>query len=89
MSPWWRLLIYLVAALLVGGLLSGIDRRISARMQARVGPPGISVETWSAIANNPQWRKDLAPPFPSKLRIGAVAARVARSLWESVVFPLH
>ncbi len=39
MSPWWRLLIYLVAAPLVGGLLSGIDRRISARMQARVGPP--------------------------------------------------
>ena len=39
MSPWWRLLIYLVAAPLLGGLLSGIDRRISARMQARIGPP--------------------------------------------------
>ena len=39
MSPWWRLLIYLVAAPLLGGLLAGIDRRISARMQARLGPP--------------------------------------------------
>ena len=39
MSPWWRLLIYLVAAPLVGGLLAGIDRKLSARMQARLGPP--------------------------------------------------
>ena len=39
MSPWWRLLIYLVAAPLLGGLLAGVDRRISARMQARLGPP--------------------------------------------------
>jgi formate hydrogenlyase subunit 4 len=39
MSPWWRLLIYLVAAPLLGGLLAGIDRRLSAHMQARQGPP--------------------------------------------------
>ena len=39
MSPWWRVLIYLVAAPLLGGLLAGLDRRISARMQARLGPP--------------------------------------------------
>ncbi len=39
MSPWLRLIIYLVAAPVVGGLLAGIDRRISARMQARQGPP--------------------------------------------------
>jgi len=32
-------LIYLVAAPVVGGLLAGWDRRISARMQSRQGPP--------------------------------------------------
>ena len=32
-------LAYLVLAPLVGGLLAGIDRKISARMQRRVGPP--------------------------------------------------
>jgi len=39
MNPWIRLLIYLVAAPIVGGLLAGWDRRISARMQSRQGPP--------------------------------------------------
>lgn len=39
MSPWVRLIIYLVAAPIIGGLLAGWDRRISARMQARRGPP--------------------------------------------------
>jgi formate hydrogenlyase subunit 4 len=39
MNPWIRLLIYLVGAPLLGGLLAGWDRRISARMQARQGPP--------------------------------------------------
>lgn len=32
-------LIYFFAAPLIGALLSGIDRKISARMQGRVGPP--------------------------------------------------
>ena len=39
MNPWIRVLIYLVAAPVVGGLLAGWDRRISARMQSRQGPP--------------------------------------------------
>lgn len=39
MSPWIRLLLYLVAAPLAGGLLAGWDRRVSARMQSRRGPP--------------------------------------------------
>jgi len=39
MEPWLRLIIYLVAAPIVGGLLAGLDRRISARMQSRQGPP--------------------------------------------------
>ena len=30
---------YLVCAPLVGGFLAGLDRKISARMQGRVGPP--------------------------------------------------
>ncbi len=39
MNPWLRLLLYLVFAPIVGGLLAGWDRRISARMQSRRGPP--------------------------------------------------
>jgi formate hydrogenlyase subunit 4 len=39
MKPWLRLLIYLVAAPVIGGLLAGWDRRVSARMQSRRGPP--------------------------------------------------
>ena len=35
----WSLLLYILLAPLVGGLLSGVDRVISARMQGRVGPP--------------------------------------------------
>ncbi|MDP8261778.1 MAG: NADH-quinone oxidoreductase subunit H [Candidatus Ancaeobacter aquaticus] len=32
-------LIYIIGAPILGGLLSGIDRKITARMQGRVGPP--------------------------------------------------
>lgn len=39
MNPLVQVLIYLAAAPIVGGLLAGWDRRISARMQARQGPP--------------------------------------------------
>jgi formate hydrogenlyase subunit 4 len=39
MSPWLRLIVFLVGAPILGGLLAGWDRRISARMQSRLGPP--------------------------------------------------
>jgi ech hydrogenase subunit B len=39
MNPWISLLLYLVAGPIVGGVLAGWDRRISARMQGRQGPP--------------------------------------------------
>lgn len=32
-------LVFIVAAPLIGGLLSGVERKLSARMQRRVGPP--------------------------------------------------
>ena len=35
----WMVIAYIVLAPLVGGLLNGLDRVISARMQGRVGPP--------------------------------------------------
>jgi ech hydrogenase subunit B len=39
MNKFFLVIIYLVAAPFIGGLLAGIDRRITARMQARFGPP--------------------------------------------------
>jgi len=39
MNPWIRTILYLIAAPIIGGLLAGWDRRITARMQARRGPP--------------------------------------------------
>ena len=39
MIPWLNILLYLLLAPVVGGLLSGLDRIISARMQSRQGPP--------------------------------------------------
>ena len=33
------LLLYLVAGPFLAGLINGLDRRITARMQGRVGPP--------------------------------------------------
>jgi ech hydrogenase subunit B len=39
MSPWIRVVLYLLAAPFLGGLLVGLDRRLSARMQSRQGPP--------------------------------------------------
>lgn len=35
----WTGLIYLIVAPFVGGLLAGIDRKVTARMQGRQGPP--------------------------------------------------
>jgi formate hydrogenlyase subunit 4 len=39
MTPWLAMFAYLLLGPLVGGLLAGWDRRISARMQSRRGPP--------------------------------------------------
>ncbi len=32
-------LVYILVAPLLGGLIAGIDRKVTARMQGRVGPP--------------------------------------------------
>ena len=34
-----RVILYILLAPVIGGLLDGLDRRISARMQGRQGPP--------------------------------------------------
>jgi len=39
MNTWLRVIIFLVAAPVVGCVLAGWDRRVSARMQSRRGPP--------------------------------------------------
>ncbi|MHC1625829.1 MAG: respiratory chain complex I subunit 1 family protein [Methanoculleaceae archaeon] len=36
---WILALLYLITAPVIGGLVAGVDRRITARMQGRVGPP--------------------------------------------------
>ncbi|MDD5465845.1 MAG: NADH-quinone oxidoreductase subunit H [Candidatus Omnitrophica bacterium] len=39
MNIFLNILLYLVLAPLTGGLLAGLDRKITARMQSRIGPP--------------------------------------------------
>ena len=39
LSIWERMLAFVVLAPFVGGLLAGIDRKLSARLQGRYGPP--------------------------------------------------
>lgn len=39
MTPVWTAVLYVALAPFVGGLLAGIDRKLSARMQGRKGPP--------------------------------------------------
>lgn len=39
MSPWISAILFVIGAPILGGLLAGWDRRISARMQSRLGPP--------------------------------------------------
>ena len=62
MNPWLRLVIYLVAAPVVGGLLAGWDRRVSARMQSRRGPP-ILQPFYDVLK---LWQKQSLAVFPSQ-----------------------
>ncbi|MDD5477788.1 MAG: NADH-quinone oxidoreductase subunit H [Candidatus Omnitrophica bacterium] len=39
MNIFLNILLYLILAPLTGGLLAGLDRKITARMQSRIGPP--------------------------------------------------
>jgi formate hydrogenlyase subunit 4 len=39
LAPSLRVAAYIVLAPLVGGLLAGLDRKVTAWMQGRVGPP--------------------------------------------------
>lgn len=38
-NAWIAVILYIVFAPIIGGLISGVDRKISARMQGRYGPP--------------------------------------------------
>ncbi|NLI93085.1 MAG: NADH-quinone oxidoreductase subunit H [Peptococcaceae bacterium] len=39
MNSWIAVILYIVLAPIIGGLIAGVDRKISARMQGRFGPP--------------------------------------------------
>ncbi len=39
MNQWWIAVIAIIVAPVIGGLLAGIDRKITARLQGRYGPP--------------------------------------------------
>lgn len=39
MNAWIAVVLYIILAPIIGGLISGVDRKISARMQGRFGPP--------------------------------------------------
>ncbi|RNC29761.1 MAG: Hydrogenase-4 component C [Candidatus Dichloromethanomonas elyunquensis] len=39
MNSWIAVVLYIVLAPIIGGLIAGVDRKISARMQGRFGPP--------------------------------------------------
>lgn len=39
MNQWWIAIIAVIAAPIIGGFLAGIDRKITARLQGRFGPP--------------------------------------------------
>jgi formate hydrogenlyase subunit 4 len=62
MNPWLRLILYLVAAPLAGGLLAGWDRRVSARMQSRCGPP-ILQPFYDVLK---LWQKENLAVYPSQ-----------------------
>ncbi|WP_368294450.1 respiratory chain complex I subunit 1 family protein [Dehalobacter sp. TBBPA1] len=60
---WLMVILYIILAPFIGGLIAGVDRRISARMQSRYGPPILQpfydifkLMNKSSIAVNPQQR---------------------------------
>jgi formate hydrogenlyase subunit 4 len=62
MNPWFRLILYLVLAPIIGGVLAGWDRRVSARMQSRRGPP-IMQPFYDVLK---LWQKQNLAVFPSQ-----------------------
>ena len=39
LGMWERMVVFVVLAPFVGGFLAGVDRKLSARLQGRYGPP--------------------------------------------------
>jgi len=76
----WIVIAYLAAGPFVGGLLDGIDRKITARLQGRVGPP-----IWQPFYDVSKLFSKRLPPV-NRLQIPLVTSHLIFAVLTGVLF---